>query len=190
MGRRAERQNETRQRIVEATVSLHEEQGLIRTTISDVAARAGVERATVYRHFPDDRSLITACTTHYFARHPLPNPEAWLRIADPLERLKTALAEIYAYHRRTERMMVRTAPDVPLHPVAQEVVAPIFAHWQRVQDVLVAGWYAADGTTGRLVAIIGHAMAFSTWQSLTQQQGMDEADAVDVMVALASCLST
>lgn len=189
MRRRAERQDETRQRIVEATVALHEERGLIRTTISDVAARAGVERATVYRHFPDERSLITACTTHYFAQHPLPDPEPWLRTSDPVARLRMGLAEIYAYHRRTERMISRTAPDVPEHPVAQEVITWTFAHWQRVHDVLAAGWATSDGTSRLVTAAIGHAIAFSTWQSLVRGQGLDEAEAVTTMAVLVHCLA-
>ena len=110
--RRAERQEETRQRIVEATVALHETLGAARTTISDIAARAGVERATVYRHFPDERALLTACSGHYVARHPRPDPAPWIEIADPETRLRAALAEVYAYHRRTERMTDRAIRDL------------------------------------------------------------------------------
>jgi AcrR family transcriptional regulator len=188
MRKRAERQDATRQKIVEATVALHEERGLIRTTVSDVAARAGVERATVYRHFPDERSLIAACTTHYFQRHPPPDPQQWLRIRDPEARLRTGLAEIYAFHRRTERMISSTVPDLPQHPVAREVVAPMFAHWQRVHEVLVAGWDTTEGNPGAIAAAVGHAIAFSTWQSLVRELGVDEAEAVEMMVMLARCL--
>lgn len=189
MRRRAERQKETRQRIVEATVALHEERGVIRTTISDVAARAGVERATVYRHFPDERALITACTGHYFAQHPVPDPEPWLEMADPLARLRVGLTEIYAYHRRTERMTSRTLPEVPELPVVQEVTAPITAHWKRVQEVLAAGWTTRDDDVPPIAAAVGHAMAFSTWHSLMREQGLDEAKAVAMMVTLVRCLA-
>jgi AcrR family transcriptional regulator len=190
MRRRAERQDETRRRIVEATVALHEEQGVIRTTISDVATRAGVERATVYRHFPDERALITACTGHYSAQHPLPNPTPWLATADPVARLRLGLTEIYAYHRRTERMSSRTAPDLREHPVLQEVIAPMAEQWGRVHEALVSGWETRDVRFGRIVAATGHAMAFSTWQSLVREQGLADEDAVEVMVALVRCLST
>ena len=115
--RRAERQEETRRRIIEATVVLHEAQGAPRTTISDIAAQAGVERATVYRHFPDERTLLAACTGHYVAQHPRPDPTPWDEIADPASRLRTALAEVYAYHRRTERMTDRAARDLADAPV-------------------------------------------------------------------------
>src|SRR5690554_6813567 len=99
---RAEQQEETRLRIVEATVALHQQIGGPATTVSAIAERAGVERATVYRHFPDERALLTACTSHYISQNPPPNPQQWATIEDAEERLQTALCEIYAYHRRTE----------------------------------------------------------------------------------------
>src|SRR5688572_3264532 len=108
---RAERREETRQRIVEAAVALHEAVGGAGATISAIAERAGVERATVYRHFPDERSLFTACTRHYNAANPPPDPSPWHEIPAPETRLRVALAEIYAYYRRTERMAERAAED-------------------------------------------------------------------------------
>ena len=189
MRRRAERQQHTRQRIVEATVALHEEVGMLATTVSDIATRAGVERATVYRHFPDERSLITACTGHFYAQHPLPDPEPWARIADPVERLRTGLAEIYAYHHRTEPMMTRTLPEVPRLPLVQEVIAPELAHWAHVAEVLADGW-TADATRQPLVAAaVGHAIGFPTWQSLVREQELSVEQAVEMMVTLVQCLA-
>ena len=75
MKERARRKAETRERIVEATVALHTSIGPARTTISAVAERAGVERHTVYAHFPDDGSLLRACSAHWEARHPSPDFE-------------------------------------------------------------------------------------------------------------------
>ena len=65
MKRRAEQLEETRQRIVDATVALHEEVGPARTTVTAIAQRAGVSRPTVYNQFPDDRSLFAACSGHW-----------------------------------------------------------------------------------------------------------------------------
>ncbi len=100
MKRRAKRQEETRQRIVEATVELHKTVGMARTTISAIAEKAGVERLTVYRHFPDERALFSACSGHWNAANPPPDPASWTQVADPEERLRSALSEVYAYHRR------------------------------------------------------------------------------------------
>jgi len=187
--RRAERQEETRRRIVEATVALHEALGVARTTVSDIAARAGVERATVYRHFPDERALLAACTGHYLAQHPAPDPAPWQGIADPEARLRAGLAEVYAYHRRTERMSDRAARDLPDAPVLREVLAPALAHWARIRDALAAGWPGPPERRALVVAAVGHAVAFSTWRSLVREQGLDDAQAVAAMAALVRCLA-
>jgi AcrR family transcriptional regulator len=187
--RRAERQEETRRRIVEATVALHESLGPGRTTISDIAARAGVERATVYRHFPDERTLFTACTGHYLAQHPLPDPRSWGEISDPVSRLRTALAEIYAYHRRTERIAEHTERDLPALPALQAVLEPGFAHWSRLREVLATGWPASEERRALVVAGIGHAIAFLTWRSLVREQGLDDEQAAAAMVAMVRCLA-
>lgn len=187
--RRAERQEATRQRIVEATVAMHEELGLLRTTITDIAERAGVERATVYRHFPNEHALFAACTGHYFAQHPLPEPDPWQAMTDPAQRLSGALTEIYAYHRTTERMISRTSPDIPDSPAMQEVASPIMAHWERVRDVLAEGWGTSQEQRGLVAAAVGHAIAFSTWQSLVREQHLDDAQAVEMMVTMVRCLA-
>src|SRR5215204_5749017 len=106
--RRAELEAETRVRITEATVDLHGSVGPARTTISAVADRAGVQRATVYRYFPDEDALFDACSSHWMAQHPLPDPAAWAKIEDPEERLRTALSELYEWYERGEYMLERT----------------------------------------------------------------------------------
>ncbi len=188
--RRAERQAETRRRIVEAAVALHEAVGGSRTTISDIAERAGVERATVYRHFPDERALFTACTGHYLAQHPPPDPAPWQEIVDPEARLRMGLTEVYAYHRRTERMADRTERDVADLPILREMLEPAVAHSARIRDALAADWPSPEGRRALVVAAVGHAITFSTWRSLVREQGLDDAQAVAVMVAMVRCLAS
>jgi AcrR family transcriptional regulator len=125
---------------VEATVELHETVGMARTTISAIAERAGVQRLTVYRHFPDERALFTACTGHYMAANPPPDPASWTQIADAQERLRVALAEVYAYHSRTEPMMNNVIRDAPVHPLTREMAEPYLQHWDRMRYVLATGW--------------------------------------------------
>src|SRR6478752_2631839 len=125
---RAEHVADTRRRIVEATVALHEQIGPARTTVSAIAERAGVQRLTVYRHFPDERSLFEACSGHWAAHNPAPDPSTWVALDDPEERLRVALIEIYAFYRATEGMTGNLLRDFPDSPVLQEVAAPFLAY--------------------------------------------------------------
>lgn len=182
---RAESLNATRERIVEATVELHDSLGPARTTISAIAERAGVQRLTVYRHFPDERSLFRACSGHWTARNPKPDPASWAAVDDPEERLRIALTAIYAFYRATEGMTGNILRDLPDSPVLQEVAVPFIEYWQTVREVLDRGWKARGSKRGRLRAVIGHAVEFETWRSLTRREGLDDADAVELMVSLA-----
>ncbi len=181
--KRAQDQEETRKRIVEATVSLHQEIGGPSTTISAIAERAGVERATVYRHFPDEHSLLLGCTGHYLALNPPPDPAVWAKIDNREQRLRTALTEIYAYHRRTEVMTARAAIDVPQMPVLREVLTPMFAFWRMVRDLLAEPWVAEENG-GLFRAAIGHAIAFQTWQSLVRNEDVEDGEAVTLMLGM------
>ena len=187
---RAERQAETRRRIIEATVALHQELGVARTTISDIAARSGVERATVYRHFEDEYSLIEACTSHYFAQHPFPDPDRWSDIADPAERLRVALTEVYAYHRSTEPMVDKGFRSLPDLPVLQEVLAPTLSTWRDIAATLLPPGYGSDHDRAHLSAAVGHAISYFTWRSLVREQGLDDCDAASLMIGMILSIPT
>src|SRR6478672_11922468 len=101
MRRRAESQRETRRRITESAVELHGTLGPAHTTMGAVAERAGVRRSTLYRHFPDEGALFDACSAHWAAANPPPDPGAWVAIEDPDERLRAGLEDLYAFWRRT-----------------------------------------------------------------------------------------
>ena len=187
MKRRAKRQEETRRRIVEATVELHETVGMARTTISAIAEKAGVERLTVYRHFPDERALFTACSGHWSAANPPPDPASWTQIADPEERLRSALTEVYAYHRRTEPMMSNVVRDAQVHPLTREMAEPYYQLFEQMRYVLATGWGVEDERLPLLLATLGHALDFQTWRSLVRQQGLDDEQAVEVMMGMVRC---
>ncbi len=187
-GRRDARRERTRRKIVEATVELHETVGMARTTISAIAEKAGVERLTVYRHFPDERALFSACSGHWSAANPPPDPASWTQIADPEERLRVALSEVYAYHRRTEPMMTNFVRDAPVKPVLLEVGAPYLQLFERVRYILATGWGVEDEGLDLLLATLGHALDFQTWRSLVRQQGLNDEQAVEVMMGMVQCL--
>lgn len=189
MKRRVERQEQTRRRIIEATVELHQSVGMARTTISAIAEKAGVQRLTVYRHFPDERALFTACTGHYMGTNPPPDPASWTQIADPQERLSAALSEVYAYHGHTEPMMANVIRDAPVHPLTREMAEPYFQLFERMRYVLATGWGVEDEQLALLLALLGHALDFQTWHSLTRQQALSNEQAVEVMVGMVTCLT-
>jgi AcrR family transcriptional regulator len=179
--RRAERQDDTRQRIVDAALELHQTIGPAATTVSDIAARAGVGRVTVYRHFPDELTLFRACSGSYLQRNPLPDPERWHEIAEPLQRLRSALVEVYEYHRTHEAIFTHVLADVRDH----EVMTPYHAHWERAADVLVAPWRARGRRRALLRAGVGLALSFDAWRSLVRDHGLINDHAVEVALRLA-----
>ncbi|MDP9473640.1 MAG: TetR/AcrR family transcriptional regulator [Chloroflexota bacterium] len=185
--RRAERQEETRRRIVEATVELHRELGLARTTISAIAERAGVERLTVYRHFPDDVALLSACSARFAELHPLPNPAEWTVLTDPETRLRKALADIYTYYRGAEPMLTNVFHDAPHLAAMGDILDSWESYWRQVHEILLAGWGAPQGNEAALTATVGLAVDLGTWRALTQRQGLSDSDAASLMTHLVRC---
>lgn len=183
--KRALRQQETRQRILDAVVELHETVGPARTSVSAVAARAGVERPTVYRHFPDEPSMLAACSAHFRARHPRPDAKSWSRIHDPEERLRVALESLYLHYAETEAMTANVLRDAAVIPALAELIAPTRKQMSAMPELLLRGWKARGARRQRLRAALAHAAAFTTWRSLVAEQGLDREDAVNLMVALA-----
>ncbi len=177
--KRAEDEWRTRERIVDAAEFLHGTLGPARTTVSAVAGRAGVTRATVYRHFATEESLFLACSSHWLSRQQLPEPDAWRTIEDPVERLRTGLMDVYRFYRRGERMMTNIHRDTDVVPAV--VVAARRAREQLWLDTLLASQPSPRKT---LRAAVAHATAFTTWQSLCRRQGLSHKSAVELMVGM------
>lgn len=177
MKKRAEKQAETRRRIVEATIGLHSSVGPALTTFSMVAERAGVQRHTLYAHFPDDRSLLLACSGRHLERDPLPEVEAWRIINDPEQRLRTGLGAIYAWYQRNADLTAHIVRDAEVHPVTQEIVElrvrPAMASYMEVLGA---------GLTAQQRPVLALALSFHTWRTLSRDAGLSVEAAVDVMV--------
>ena len=186
MKRRAEAEQHTRRRITESTVALHGTLGPSRTSISAVARHAGVRRSTVYRHFPDEASLFSACTSYWTAANPFPDVDRWGTIHDPAVRLVTALEELYAYYRRTERMMSNILRDEATMPIVKRLLGGYRDYLAAARDSLMSGRHARKQTRGRVLAAISHALAFATWRSLVREHGLTDSEAVDLMSRLVS----
>jgi AcrR family transcriptional regulator len=184
--RRAERKAETRKRIVEAAVELHGSLGPARTSVAAIAQLAGVERPTIYRHFPTEAELFRACSSHHWEADPPPDPEPWRQIADPDQRLRVGLEAMYAYYERNELRLWNILRDAEDSLIVRQFAAHRVAHRERVQDVLCSGWGARGRRATRLRATVGHALDYFAWRSL-RRQGLGSAEAADLMTTLVRC---
>jgi AcrR family transcriptional regulator len=184
MKRRAELEEQTRQRITESAVALHQELGPAQTSISAIAERAGVRRSTVYRHFPDEEALFAACSSHFRSANPPPDPRTWSSIEDPTERTRTALREVYAFYRGTEAMYTNLLRDEPLVPAVARRLRDFYGYLRSVQDDLARGRGLRGRSAKQVRAAIGHALVFPTWRSLTHEQGLGDGDAAELMCRL------
>lgn len=181
---RADRLKRTRSRIVEAAVDLHTTIGPAHTADVAVARKAGVTRVTLYRHFPDDRSLFRACMQHGLDRWPPPDPEAWRRIAEPQARLSAALAQLYAYYRVAGPGLVVIARDAPLLRRELLVSPSRMDILRSMPAVLLRGWKVRGRRRRLVAAALHHAVAVRTWQTLVREQGLADGDAVELLVGM------
>ena len=186
--KRAERQQQTRQRILETTLELHQTLGPQQTTVTDIAKRAGVQRQTIYNHFPDELSLFKACSAHYRDLNPPPDPAPWTEIADPESRLRRALAEVYAYYRHNELMLANVTRDVQVNENLRQVVEARLKHWERMRNTLASAWDERDGKHRNvLVGALSLALDFQTWRTLERQHSLDDEQAIELMVGTVRC---
>lgn len=176
--------DQTRLRITEATMRLHERVGPAATTVSAVADLAGVTRLTVYRHFPDDESMVRACSGHWRALHPGPDSTTWASIDDPVQRLRTALSDTYAWSRGAAPMMTKIYRDLHLMPAF--VSESLGQEQQSRVAILSRGFKAPGRKTKRLRSALAHALDFRTWHSLCVLGGLRDDEAVQLMLATVS----
>jgi AcrR family transcriptional regulator len=181
---RAEREADTRRRITESAVELHGTLGPGRTPMSAVAERAGVRRSTLYRHFPDEEALFDACSAHWGAANPPPDIGSWAEIEDPDERLRVALAEIYAYYGRTHRMLENLLRDERIHELTRKRFKGFHDYLDMAAETLLDGRGLRGHAKRRVKAVIGHALDLTTWRSLAGDQSLGDAEVVELMEAL------
>lgn len=180
--RRAEARNQTRQRIIEAAIELHQVNGLAATSIGEIAKRAKVGRVTVYRHFPDETALVGACSGEYFARHPLPDIQTWRQIDDADDRLRRGLLDTYRFYRGTEPMLasvLREARDLA-------IMQPYHEHWRRAADVLAAPYANSTRDITTVRAALHLALAFETWHLLALEHGLSDDQTARLAMQLVS----
>jgi AcrR family transcriptional regulator len=171
--KRAEAMEETRRRITEAAVDLHGTIGPARTTVSAVAERAGVQRHTLYRHFPTELELFAACSAHWGAAHPYPEPSRWRGLEEGLE-------ELYRWYDEAEPVLTNILRDRAVSETVRETMAPLEEFWGEARRRLAAGLPRRK----TVAAAIRHAVDFRTWQSLVREGGLSRAQAARLMTSL------
>jgi AcrR family transcriptional regulator len=183
MGRRVDAVERTRERITRAAFELHGTVGPARASISAIAERAGVQRHTVYSHFPDMESLIEACTAHGMRVAALPDPATWASVADPVQRLARGLADLYAYYRANEQLLGNVTRDMAVMPELVAGSHAFFAEMGKIATALTTGWVVPPERARQHAAAVGLAIGFATWQSLAGF-GLTDQEAVGLMVLL------
>jgi len=178
--KRADEEQRTRARIVDAAEALHGTVGPAHATISAIAERANVTRTTVYRHFPDDEALFLACSGQWLSRHTLPDPEAWSAVSDPVERLRVGLADLYRYFRAGHEMLANIERDAAVVP--ERVRGARLAHERLWRETLLRGLPGRRRAVVR--AAVAHATAFGTWRSLCLGEGLSDRAAVELMTGM------
>jgi AcrR family transcriptional regulator len=177
---RAERQRQTRRRIAAATLELHEEVGPARTTVTEIARRAGVQRLTVYKNFPNEHELFAACQAHFLAENPPPDPSVPLAIADRDARLEAVLRQLYRWYRRTERTSANVRRDREILPALDSLMAHTTdARAAELAEALTAGLSRAK-THREARAAVALALDFWTWRRLAKE-GLSDAAAARLM---------
>jgi AcrR family transcriptional regulator len=173
LGTRALKQEETRRRIVEAAVELHSTLGPARTSVAQIAERAGVQRHTYYAHFPEERELFLACSGRALERDPLPEVETWQALPPGRERVRSGLAQIYAWFERNAGQAACVLRDAEQHALTREMVElrlkPVFA---RAAESL------GQGLPDRSRALLGVALDFACWRILAPTHTPESAAAL------------
>jgi AcrR family transcriptional regulator len=184
---RAERLAETRRRITEATVELHRTVGPAATHLNEVARRAGVQRMTVYNHFPNDTALLTACSAHWRALHPTPDLAAWRAVDDPGARLRLGLGQLYGWYRETEPMTGNVLRDAQVLPALRAILdGGLLRYLDQARQVLVEPLDARGRRRGRVDAAARAAIDLHTWRALAPLGDAEAADLAAGLIELAA----
>jgi AcrR family transcriptional regulator len=171
---RAKAQAETRERIVIATMQLHDEQGVAATSFVDVANRAGIGAATVYRHFPTLGSLVMACGAHVWREMDPPVPdrasESFNGISGTEARLQRLVEEVDRFYRRGALRLTKAHADRHLVPELDGFLRAVEAGVAALVREAVRDQGLPAGVLQMLIAL----MAFPVWTSMQSIDVEDE----------------
>ncbi len=179
----------TRWRITEATVELHRTVGPAATRVTDIARRAGVQRVTVYKHFPDETSLLSACSTHWRSLHPSPDAARWRAVRDPGGRLRVGLGELYGWYRETEAMTANVLRDSETIPTLRSLInRGLGSYLEEIHRILCEPFHARGRRRNQIAAATRAAIDFHLWRILSVLGDGEAAELAAGLVEQAACL--
>lgn len=173
---RRERTSKTRALIVGAVRELLEEGTFHETSVEDVAARAGVSRATVYQHFGSRLGLVDAmCET--FARSPA------LRALRDTDDVDVFLAQVVEFWATEEKVLVELYGVAAVDPAARALVERQRRDRYGVLRQLVGGLRLRRGLTAEdAFAHFAVLSSFETYLELTRHAGLAKRDVVEALL--------
>ncbi len=176
LSRRALSQQETRERILEATVALHAQKGSIATSYAEIAQRADVAVPTVYKHFPDRGALLAGCTAHASKDAPALGPQVLEGVDGAPARLRALFDAAYRRHEYLEPWM-RWRED-RIDPDLAAIFAPMGAAMRSLIEAAIAsGKRSPPKAAVALATTLGE---YSAWESLVRGNGLTTSEAAEL----------
>ena len=136
----------------------------------------------MYRHFPDEGALFAACSFRWLGRHVPPDPSPWAAIADPEERMRTALSAMYRFYRDGESMVANVCATSPTSRPSRDLAADARPTLTPIAGLLLKG-RGERGRRRQRVAARRARGRLRAWRSLARG-GLDDEEIVELMVAL------
>ncbi|TMF85491.1 MAG: TetR family transcriptional regulator [Chloroflexi bacterium] len=159
---------ETRQRIIDAAISLHAQRGVIATNWEEIAEGAGVSTATVYRHFPSLGELVPACArTAFEAGASLPTPAqaaaAFAGLTRPAPRIERLIRESCRCYELGAGWLAAARRDAKSVPALDRAVRL----QDRVLGVLIQTALGDAFVDAQTMSVIKALIDFPFWKALT-----------------------
>jgi AcrR family transcriptional regulator len=177
MSQRARAAEDTRRRILEASLKLHSEKGFVATSWQDIAREADVAIGTVYFHFPTPDDLIPACSALGMTLIPLPSPDIFAGLRGRAQRTRRLVEELFAFYDKTQAPMSHTFAERHRVPAVGRLAAEIQAAIRELVTLALAG--ASASAVQRADALLD----FRCWQAMNDR-GLAHREAVDFATAL------
>lgn len=174
MRNRAASAAETRRRLIEATVALHGERGVLATRPADVAARADVALTTYYKHFPSLDDLVRACGGRLREMLPPPDPAGLAGLRRRPERIAAMVRTLFDDYELRERWLHMARAEERAVPALQHSMSAQRA----VRDAFVQAALGESADQRETAGVVAALVDFWAWRTLRREVGLSQAEAI------------